>query len=712
MLRRDKGKSAARRRHKASGPGEIRDSGAAADEGPGWRWPTLNDRQPLQVQPEPRCHVSEHMILDGYGAPVRALMPFQSGIVVMRTTSQSGSNIRLPRTWALWWIAAALVLLVALPGTGNAQAGPPGGGQWVPGQVLVKPKAGLPDAQLDRILRQHQGRAVGRINAINVRIVSVPPQAEDAVVRALSRNPHISFAEKNYLVQLSEMIPNDPRFPDAWHLARIDASGAWGRAKAKGIVVAVLDTGFEAEHPDLADRLLRGYNAVDGSSDTSPVHSHGTRIAGIVAAATDNATGVAAVAWDAMILPVRVSNRSDGVASLSDIARGLSWAADNGAHVANISYNVSHSLTVGNAAQYMRNKGGVVVVAAGNSGGDPGYPDNPYMISVSATTSSDSLASWSSYGDYVNLSAPGASILTTTPGGGYTSVSGTSAASPVAAGVAALVMGANGSLKSADVEKVLFETADDLGAPGWDPYYGWGRVNAERAVARAASLRSTDTQAPVVNIKSPSHGDTVSGVVNVDVSATDNVGVSRVDLYVNGSLVGRELTAPYEFAWDASLEQEGTSRLRAEAFDAAGNRGTDSIDVTVRRDEADDDEGDAADTEPPVVRILSPADGSTVSGTTRLEASATDNVGVVRMEIAVNGRTMCASDRGEVSCNWNTRRESNGDYTISATARDAAGNTGRATVTVRIGSGDSGDDDSDSEGGGGGGPPPGRGWNR
>jgi thermitase len=628
----------------------------------------------------------------------------------MRIPSQSGSNIRLPRIWALWWIAAALVLLVALPGTGNAQAGPPGGGQWVPGQVLVKPKAGLPDARLDRILREHQGRAVGRINAINVRIISVPPQAEDAVVRALSRNPHISFAEKNHLVSVSETTPNDPRFPDAWHLERIGAAGAWGRAKANGIVLAVLDTGIEASHPDLSDRLLRGYNAVDGSSDTSPVHSHGTRIAGIAAAATDNATGVAAVAWDAMILPVRVSNRSDGVASLSDIARGLSWAADNGAHVANISYNVSHSLTIGNAAQYMRNKGGVVVVAAGNSGADPGYSDNPYMISVSGTTSSDSLASWSSYGDYVNLSAPGASILTTTTGGGYASVSGTSAASPVAAGVAALVMSANGSLKPADVEQVLFETADDLGAAGWDPYYGWGRVNADRAVTRAASLRSTDTQAPVASITSPTEGDTVSGVVNVEVSATDNVGVSRVDLYVNGSLLARELTAPYQFAWDASLEPEGTARLRAEAFDAAGNRGTHSIDVTVRRDEADDDEADAADTEPPVARILSPSNGATVSGNTRLEASATDNVGVVRMEIAVNGRTMCASDRGEVKCNWNTRHESDGDYTITATARDAAGNTGRASVTVSIGSGSSGGDgDSDDSSGG---PPPGRGWNR
>jgi thermitase len=610
-----------------------------------------------------------------------------------------------PRTSSLWWIGAALVFLIAWLGAGNAQAAPPASGQWVPGQVLVQPRAGLSDAQLSRILSQHQGRTIGSINAINVRIVSVPPQAEDAVVRALSRNPHIKFAEKNHLLPLSETIPDDPRFSDAWHLRTIRAPNAWSQAKAGGIVVAVLDTGVEATHPDLADRLLRGYNSADGSTDTSPIHPHGTRVAGAVAAATDNATGVAAVAWDASILPVRVTNRTDGVASFSDIARGLTWAADSGARVANISYGVTPSGTVSNAAQYMRNKGGVVVVAAGNSGSDLGYDDNPHMISVSATTSSDSLASWSSYGNYVNLSAPGASILTTNTDARYATASGTSFASPVTAGVAALVMGANGSLKSADVEQVLFDTADDLGAPGWDPYYGWGRVNAERAVARAVSLRSTDTQAPVVNISSPSEGATVTGIVSVDVSATDNVGVSRVDLYVNGSLVGRDLTAPYQFAWDTSKESEGTSRLRAEAYDAAGNRGTHSIDVTVHHESTDDGSSDdgAADTEPPVVHVLSPADGSTVSGNVRLEASAVDNVGVVRMEIAVNGRVMCASDRGQVSCNWNTRKENAGDYSITATARDAAGNAGSASVTVKIDSGD---------GGGGGGPAPGRGWNR
>jgi len=628
----------------------------------------------------------------------------------MKLLSHSDSLSRFPRSGALWWIGAFLVFVIAWMSLGSAQAAPAASQNWVAGEILVQPRAGLSDAQLERILRQSQGRAVGRINGINVRIVSVPPRAEDAVVRALSRNPHIKFAEKNHLLQLSE-IPNDPRFADGWHLRTISAEGAWRQSKADGLVVAVLDTGVEAGHPDLIDRLLRGHNSVDGSSDSSPIHPHGTRVAGAVAAATNNATGIAAVAWGASILPVRVSNRTDGVASFSDIARGLTWAADNGARVANISYGVTPSSTVSNAAQYMRNKGGVVVVAAGNSGSDLGYSNNPYMISVSATTSSDGMASWSSFGDYVNLAAPGAGILTTNTGGGYTTASGTSFASPVAAGVAALVMSANSQLKPVDVEKILFESADDLGAAGWDKYYGWGRVNAERAVSRAVYARSADTQAPVVNISSPSAGATVSGIVDVDVSASDNVGVSRVELYANGALVGSDITAPYQFAWDTARESEGTVRLRVEAYDAAGNRGTHSVDVTVQRDGSDESGSGDADTESPVARITSPADGAVVSGNTRLEASATDNVSVVRMEIAVNGRVMCATDRGQISCNWNTRKESDGAYTITTTARDAAGNAGSASIRVTIGSGSSGDDGSTGDGSSGG-PPPGRGWNR
>jgi subtilisin family serine protease len=153
------------------------------------------------------------------------------------------------------------------------------------------------------------------------------------------------------------------------------------------------------------------------------------------------------------------------------------------------------------------------------------------MIPVSATDGNDALASWSTYGGFVALSAPGVSIYTTTSGGGYGAVNGTSFASPVAAGVAALIMSERPALTSAQVEGLMFSTAVDLGTPGRDPYFGYGRVNAQAAVQAAASYAAaTDTSAPTVAIASPFGGSTVSGVAKVDVSASDNVGVARVEL--------------------------------------------------------------------------------------------------------------------------------------------------------------------------------------
>jgi subtilisin family serine protease len=250
--------------------------------------------------------------------------------------------------------------------------------RWAEGRILVQPRAGLSEAELDRILNRHGGQAIGRIQQIGVRMVNVPAGAEDAVVQALSRNRHIEFAEKDMIVELSEVIPNDPSYSNQWHLPKIQASTAWSTSLGTGITVAVLDTGVDSAHPDLTAQIVAGWNAVDGSTNTADINGHGTAVAGTAAATINNGIGVASVAGDAALMPVRVTNSSDGAAYWSDIARGVTWAADHNAKVANISYqSVSSSSSVGSAAQYMNGKGGVVVVAAGNTGGDPGWSDSP-----------------------------------------------------------------------------------------------------------------------------------------------------------------------------------------------------------------------------------------------------------------------------------------------------------------------------------------------
>ena len=240
--------------------------------------------------------------------------------------------------------------------------------------------------QLEKILNKAKGHSVRKLQQINAHIVKVAPQAEDAIIRALSNNPHVDYAEKDRLVELSAITPDDPKYASQWHLPKIQAPAAWDASAGNGITVAILDTGVEASHPDLVDNLVPGWNVVSNNSDTSPVRWHGTSVAGVVAATSNNALGVASVAWGAKIMPVRVSNTSDGVAQWSDLASGILWAADHGAKVVNISYDVAAgSYLLDDAAQYLRNKGGVVVNAAGNANTDGGYSDDPYMITVSAT---------------------------------------------------------------------------------------------------------------------------------------------------------------------------------------------------------------------------------------------------------------------------------------------------------------------------------------
>ena len=577
-------------------------------------------------------------------------------------------------------LSVALTLIAGLCTTTSTLAAPPI--DYVEGQILVKGKAGLPDVALEKILSKSKGRAVSKLGQIGVHIVEVPPQAEDAVIRALSKHPHIDFAEKDMLVEHSAVTPNDPKYSIQWHLPKIQAPTAWDTTAGEGVTVAILDTGVEGSHPDLVGNLVPGWNVVSNNSNTSPIMWHGTSVAGTTAATGNNATGGASVAWNASIMPIRITNASDGWASYSDLANGVLWAADHGARVANISYELSNpSSTLSNAAQYMRNKGGVVVVAAGNSNTDGGYSDNPYMITVAATTSSDAKASFSNYGDQIDISAPGKDIYTVYTNGGYTYAYGTSFATPVASGVVALIMAANPRLSPAEVEAILEESADDLGSNGWDPVFGHGRVNADAAVMMAAGGSTSDTLAPEVIVVSPAYNSTVSGSVLVDVDASDNIGVTTVALYANGQNVGSDNTAPYEFSWDSTRVSDGNATLTAYAYDAAGNTGISSaIAVNV------ENQADPVDSTPPSVSILSPsASSTTVSGTVTVSVSASDDTAVTKVELLVNGNVVGTDNTAPYQFDWDTTQVADGQSSLLARAYDAASNIGEsASMSVVV----------------------------
>ena len=554
------------------------------------------------------------------------------------------------------------------------------------GRILVMPRAGLPDAALAKILNEQGGGKARRIGNSELRIVDLSAGAERATVARLAKHPHIKFAELDQRVE-SAAVPNDPYYGSEWHISKINAATAWDYSTGSGVTIAVLDTGVDGTHPDLSARMVPGWNFYDNNSNTSDVHGHGTAVAGSAAATLNNGTGVAAVAGQAKIMPLRIAD-ANAQAYWSTVAQGLTWAADHGARVANISFvGVAGSSSVQNAAQYMKNKGGLVVVAAGNNNRDEGITPTTTMIPVSATDANDAKTSFSSWGNFVAMSAPGINIWTTTRGGGYQQWWGTSIATPVTAGVVALMMASNSSLSSTRVESLLYSTSVDLGAAGRDSVFGYGRVNAAAAVAAARGAVSTvDTQAPSVAITSPGASTTVGGLVSVNLNASDNVGVTRVDLQVNGSAVASDTGAPFAFSWDSTKVANGMATLTATAYDAAGNKTTSAgLSVNVSNVATTTTTITAADTTAPLVTISNPANGSTVSGTVGINVSVSDDRGAagVTQTLYINGIKVASATGGLLSYSWNTRKKSPGSYTILAVARDAAGNSASRAVMVK-----------------------------
>lgn len=543
---------------------------------------------------------------------------------------------------------------------------------WAKGRILVMPRAGLSDNDFAKILSVHGGKA-RQIGKSRQYIVDLPAGAsEQAVVEQLSRHPHLKFAELDRRMPIT-FAPNDPYVGSEWHTTKINAPAAWDVAQGAGVTIAILDTGVDGTHPDLSAQMVPGWNFYDNNSNTSDVQGHGTAVAGAAAASTNNGVGVASVAGQAKIMPIRVTD-AVGNAYASTIAQGITYAADHGARVANVSISgVAASSTTLNAAQYMKNLGGLVVVAAGNNGINENIAATTTMIPVSATDSNDLLTSWSSFGNYVAVSAPGLNIWTTAQGGSYWSCWGTSFSSPITAGVVALMMSANPTLANTQVESLLYSTALDLGAAGRDIYYGYGRVNAAAAVQAAAGTKTTiDTQAPTASISAPLASTTVSGLVPVNVTAADNVGVTKVELRVNGSTVATDTAAPFAFSWNSASVANGMATLVSYAYDAAGNSAA-SAPVSVN----------IANSTTLTVAVVQPANGSTVSGTVSVSTSALDgSTSTISQSLYIDGVLKATGSGSSLAYSWNLRKVLAGTHTIKVIATDSAGRTSSNSVQV------------------------------
>jgi thermitase len=399
--------------------------------------------------------------------------------------------------WGRHLLAALLILILLsiVPWLAlSAQAeGPKPEAPFVPGEVLVKFKAGLTSAKVDKVKKELGLATVGQIAELGVQKMKVRPGDEQKLIEKLRSDPAVEYAEPNYILYAMPTYPNDTYYFWQWGLPQIQAPAAWDIVTATvPVTIAIVDTGVDLTHPDFScpGKLTAGWDFVNNDSDPSDDYGHGTHVAGIAAACTNNSTGVAGVSWGARIMPVKVLG-SSGSGSVDNVAQGIIYAADNKAQVINMSlggYGLENDQTFINAIVYAYSKGCLLVAAGGNGGiSTPMYPAAyTHVIAVAATDSSDNRAGFSNYGSYIDVAAPGVSIYSTERYGSYGYMDGTSVATPFVSGLAALVWFANPSLTNDQVENIIESTADDLYPPGRDDYFGWGRINAATAVQMAA----------------------------------------------------------------------------------------------------------------------------------------------------------------------------------------------------------------------------------
>src|SRR5215217_93014 len=396
-------------------------------------------------------------------------------------------------------LAVALVLVWISPDARGATAVPKvdeneRGDFYAAGELLVSYDRGASQRQVDQAVEGSQARVKGELSVPGTQLLAFPAikHEQSGHVRkeklrkakeALQKRPGVAHVDYNYL-RLPYYLANDPELPNQLDLDTIEAPAAWNETVGVGARVAVVDTGIAGNHPDLASKIAAQKDMVNNDNVAQDdARGHGTHVAGTVGAATNNGLGVAAVCPGCKLLIAKAGG-SEGLSDF-DIAQGIYWSVNNRAKAINLSVGGYESNRVlEHAVDYAWDHGVVVVAAAGNdTTSRPRYPASyRHVITVSATNELDMKARFSNHGTTVDVAAPGVEILSTVPGGGYDTRNGTSMASPQVAALAGLLAAQDRT--APEIRRRIQRTATDLGADGRDEVYGWGLINANKAVRR------------------------------------------------------------------------------------------------------------------------------------------------------------------------------------------------------------------------------------
>lgn len=325
------------------------------------------------------------------------------------------------------------------------------------GQIVIDLRDDLSQTEIDQFASDYKLSLSPTVlfDSTKEEISWVDPETEESVLSRLKHDGRVEIAEPLYEVHMT-MEPNDPRFAEQWGMAKVNAPRAWDFATGRGVIVAVVDTGIACYDRDgfhtISDlkntECVPGWNFIGNNDLAADDQGHGSHCSGTIAQSTNNKVGVAGLAFDVRLMPVKVLSAS-GSGSTAGVADGIRWAADNGAQVISMSLGGGgYSEVMQKSIDHARSKGVTIIVAAGNSGRDVEYPaKNKGSVAISATDQNDEIAKFSSRGPEIALGAPGVSILQQTICDkgknnceSYESYNGTSMATPHAAAAAALVV--------------------------------------------------------------------------------------------------------------------------------------------------------------------------------------------------------------------------------------------------------------------------------
>lgn len=424
------------------------------------------------------------------------------------------------------------------------------GPKWVPDEIIVKFKSGVSEKVLAGINSRHGSSVISTSRFAGFKRLRIPGRKTVAeMVEIYKKNPNVEYAEPNFLAHAFGMVPNDPFYdPYQWNMKQINMEQAWDISTGMpDVIVAVIDTGVAYEDyevfvdnpglgqdytityiqaPDLASTMfVEGWDFVNDDDHPNDDEGHGTHVTGTIAQSTNNDEGVAGIAYDTSIMPIKVLDNT-GSGTYADIADGIYYAVDNGADIINMSLGGSTGATTLEAAvKYAYENGVTIICASGNDGAATAvsYPAayDAYCIAVGATDFNEEVAYYSNGGGSLDLTAPGGDttvdlngdgfvdgVLQQTFGDnptdmGYYFYQGTSMAAPHVSGVAALLIAANSDITPNEIREALQSTAKDKGAADWDAAYGWGVVDAEAALIYSINNITPNDSPVAVAIPSP-----------------------------------------------------------------------------------------------------------------------------------------------------------------------------------------------------------------